>query len=311
MKIAIVRRNGLGDLLAVMPLVLLCKERFPGCHVTLFVDQRNAPLLPYLRGFDEVVIIEPSKNKYVSLLKTILKNRHREFDWVISARPTPMQWLNLFLRGLKTSRRRAVVDKSWHSRWINEPIQYEPHLQRHQMVKSLRLLDPSFEEVQSHLKPQLHVKPSRQFDQPTLLISVSNHRIGSQLDSDKIAHHLNRAFEKYPFQVILNCEPSDLKRAEKVGEMLRMKYEIIPTPDFDQFMGLLASVDGSWTGDGGIMHLMGAFDKPQLVLFGKTELWEWAPLSKKAICIRHPANVNLIEKDVIQKGVEDLICELR
>ena len=102
MKIAIVRRNGLGDLLAVMPLVKLCKEKHPGCHVTLFVDHRNAPLLPYLEGFDEAIVIEPSKNKYISLLKTLLKNRHRSFDLVISARPTPMQWLNLFLAGLKT-----------------------------------------------------------------------------------------------------------------------------------------------------------------------------------------------------------------
>ncbi|MGH2613123.1 MAG: glycosyltransferase family 9 protein, partial [Rhabdochlamydiaceae bacterium] len=67
----------------------------------------------------------------------------------------------------------------------------------------------------------------------------------------------------------------------------------------------------SWTGDGGVMHLMGALDKPQLVLFGKTPLWEWAPLSKKAICVWHPENVNLIPEHEIQEGLDRLFYELR
>lgn len=311
MRIAIVRRNGLGDLLAVMPLVTLCKERYPGCHLTLFVDRRNAPLLPYLKGIDQAVIMEYSRNKYLSLIKTIWKNRKHEFDLVISARPTPMRWLNLFLGGLKATRKRAVVESGWGTQWINEPQPYEPHIQRHQMVKTLRLLDPSIETVPEHLKPTLSIKHRSMFDQPTLLISVSNHRVGSQLDSDKIAYHLNTAFEKKPFQVVINCEPKDWARAEQVATRLKMKCEMIPTSSFDEFMTLLASVHGSWTGDGGIMHLMGALNKPQLVLFGKTEIWEWAPLSEKAICLRHPENVNLISQHEIQQALEALIGELR
>ncbi len=310
MKIAIVRRNGLGDLLTVMPLAALCKERYPGCHITLFVDHRNAPLLPYLRGFDKAIVIEPLKNKYISLFKTLWKNRHRRFDLVISARPTPMQWLNLFLAGLKSTRRRAVVDGSWHSKWINEPLQPEKK-EQHQMLKCLKILDPSLEEVPAHLMPTLHIKKNRSFSEKTILVSVTNHRIGSQLDSDKIAKYLNRALEKKPFQVVLNCEPKDIARAQDLGSQLKMHYQIIPTPNFDDFMGLLASVHASWTGDGGIMHLMAALEKPQLVLFGKTPLWEWAPLSKKAICIWHPENVNLIPEHEIEQGLKRLIDELR
>ncbi len=287
MKIAIVRRNGLGDLLTAMPLVLLCKERFAGCHITLFVDHRNAPLLPYLEGVDETVIIAPSKNKYLSLLKTVWACKHRSFDLVVSARPKPMQWVNLFLRCLKTARRRAVVDSTWHSRWINEPQLYEPDICRHQMVRSLRLLDPLLEEVPSHLLPVIRAKPSRQFDQPALLVSVSNYRIGSQLDSDKIVSHLNRALEKHDFQVIINCIPKDLARARLISAGLQMKHEVIATPSFDEFMSLLASAHGCWTGDGGVMHLAAALGKPQLILFGKTELEQWAPLSNKAICLWH------------------------
>ena len=297
--------------MAVMPLVALCRERYPQSHITLFVDHRNAPLLPYLKGFDEAIVIEPSRNKYVSLIKTLWKNRHKSFDLVISARPAPMQWLNLFLAGLKSPRRRAVVHGKWHSKWINEPVFFEKESHRHQMVKSLRLLDPSIEEVPQQWMPKLEIQKKYHFDEKTLLISVSNHRIGSQLDSDKIARHLNHAFEKKSFKVVLNGEPKDRARAEEVAHLLKMKYEIILTPHFDDFMSLLASVDGSWTGDGGVMHLMGALSKPLLVLFGKTALWEWAPLDPKAICVWHPENVNLISEDEIQRGLEKLVYELR
>lgn len=159
--------------------------------------------------------------------------------------------------------------------------------------------------------PKLDVAKKYHFDEKTILISVSNHRIGSQLDSDKIAKHLNHLFEKAPFKVVLNCEPKDKVRAEEVATLLKMKYEIILTPSFDDFMGLLASVDASWTGDGGVMHLMGALNKPQLILFGKTALWEWAPLNPKVICVWHPENVNLIPEEEIQRGLEKLIYELR
>lgn len=42
MNIAIIRRNGLGDLLCTVPLVHYLKETFPDASQTLFVDARNA-----------------------------------------------------------------------------------------------------------------------------------------------------------------------------------------------------------------------------------------------------------------------------
>jgi len=311
MKIAIIRRNGLGDLVTTQPLILLCKEQYPNCHITLFVDARNKDLVPYLQGVDETVVIEPSPNKYVALGKTLWKNRHRTFDWIISARPKPMRWVNLFMGGLKALRKRAVVEGGWDSRWVDEPQKYTPDEKRHQMVKTLRILDPAIEEVPEHLLPRFQVKPTHQFGKPTLLISVSNQRVGSQLESETIARHLNQAAQNRNFHVVISCDKKDVTRAEQVAKLLTMTHEIIVTPEYPAFMGLLASVHGSWTGDGGIMHLMAALGKPQLVLFGRTELWEWAPLCSRAICLRHAANVNLLSENEIQQGLEALLNELR
>ena len=304
LKIGIIRRNGLGDLLCVMPLVSLCKARFPGSRVTLFVDSRGAPLLPYLEGVDEAVVIPSSANKYVALGKTLWSQRDQKFDILISAKPSPMKLLNLFLYALRGKKRIAYVDQSWHSRLITDPRLYDPEEERHQMVKSLRLLDPSIETVPSAFRPRLIVIPSYQFTEPTLLISVTNNRIGSTLDNDKVQQLLNQLASKKSFQVVINCEPKDNRRAQDLAKGLRVPVQVIPTATFDEFIQLIASVDGFFGGDGGIMHLMAALDKPQVVLFGGTKIWEWAPLSEKAICLGDPHNVNFIPKEEIQKALE-------
>ncbi len=307
LQIGIVRRNGLGDLLCVMPLVNLCKERFPGCRVTLFVDERGAPLLPYLQGVDQAVVLSTHSNKYASLLKAAWAHRYKKFDLVISAKPSPMKMLNLFLYLLRGKNRIAYVDKAWHSKLINQPRAYDPQEEKHQMVKSLRLLDPSFETVPLALRPRLKVKPSFKFEGPTIMVSVTNNRLGSTLDSDKTQRILNRAYHKKNFKVIINCEPIDFDRAKLLAQGLEMEAEVIPTPSFDTFVSLIASVDAFFIGDGGIMHLAAALDKPQVVLFGGTKIWEWAPLSEKAVCLSDPHNVNFIPEEIILQAVEKIL----
>ncbi|HEX2579179.1 MAG TPA: glycosyltransferase family 9 protein [Rhabdochlamydiaceae bacterium] len=304
-QIGIVRRNGLGDLLCVMPLVRLCKQRFPGCQVTLFVDERGAPLVPYLEGIDQTIVLPSLPNKYVSFLKTAWENRYKKFDLLISAKPSPMKLLNLFLYFLRGKKRIAYVDKAWHSRLINEPRPYDPKEERHQMVKSLRLLDPSFESVPAALRPRLRVSPSFQFDQKTLLVSVTNNRLGSTLDMDKTQRILNQI--KKPFKLIINCQPADFDRAKLLAKGLSIPSEVTPTPSFKTFISLIASVDAFFIGDGGIMHLAAALDKPQVVLFGGTKMWEWAPLSEKAICLGDAHNVNFIPEEAIVQAVEKII----
>ena len=302
-RIGIIRRNGLGDLLCVMPLVLLCKERYPGCHITLFVDERGAPLTPYL-PVDGVVVMVASSNKYLSLVGTLWKERRRKFDLLISAKPSPMKLVNLFLYFLSAKERIAYVDDAWHSKLINAPRVYFPGEERHQMVKSLRLLDPTLESVPTHLIPRLNVEPGYVFSEPTLFISVSNHRLGSALDIDKMQRLINRLTKR--FRVIINCIPRDVKRAELLAEGLKIPSQVIATETFDQLMSLLASVDGCFIGDGGIMHLAAALNKPQVVLFGGTKIWEWEPLSDQAICLSDPHNVNFISEEKIQEALEKL-----
>ncbi|KMJ43692.1 hypothetical protein AB204_18180, partial [Xenorhabdus khoisanae] len=48
MKIAILRRNGLGDLICTQPLIKFLQKKHPNSEISLFIDAENTELAHYL-----------------------------------------------------------------------------------------------------------------------------------------------------------------------------------------------------------------------------------------------------------------------
>lgn len=305
-EIGIVRRNGLGDVLMAIPLVLLCKQYAPQAKVTLFMDERASSLAPYLEGPDEIVVIPRQGSTYLSHSKVAWSQRKKKFDLMISAKSSPMKLMNFFLYAMRAKKRLAFVDESWHRKLINCPLPYIPNHEKHQALKTVNLLDSAMTEVPLSLYPKLRVKATLSFEKPTLLISVTNNRLGSTLDFEKYERLLNTLYKKKPFNVVINGEPQDSEKARALALRLKVPSHVMVTAHLKEFLELLASVDAVFIGDGGIMHLAAALDKKQVVLFGGTKVWEWAPLSQKAMCLADDHNVNFIPEDQILGKLDEL-----
>jgi len=157
-KIAIIRRNGLGDLLCAYPLILYLGKKYPNAKITLFVDARNYPLLGYLPPVDKVVVFPKKGNKYWNLFHKAFRYR-KEFDVAISAKTSPMKLANLFLFWLGAKKRIAYVDSSWHSKLINHPTPYHPSHARnlHQALKGLHLVAPELKAIPKECLPTLQI----------------------------------------------------------------------------------------------------------------------------------------------------------
>jgi len=76
-EIAVVRRNGLGDVLMTIPLILLCKMQAPNACLTLFIEESAVSLVPYLQGPDDVVVIPAEGGKYWNHLKAA-RNQYKK-----------------------------------------------------------------------------------------------------------------------------------------------------------------------------------------------------------------------------------------
>lgn len=291
-RIAVLRRNGYGDLICTAPLVACLKERYPGAEITLFVDERNKALVPYLFPEDKCVVIGKG-NKYFQVAKTALKQA--PFDIVIAAKPTPMKLNNVFLGLLKASHKMAVTKgKGWHESFITVKRPYKD--EGHQALRCLQIFDPTIQEIAPSWLPACTVTPlSLHLPKPILFFSLFNNRSTSQLTLERFASIANKIYRERPFSVALSAPPETAFK-----DLLEMPTEIINTPSLDSFLSLLAGVDVVLTGDGGPCHLAAALDKTQVSLFAHTPLAQWKPLSQKAVCLFDETNVNNIPSELIE-----------
>lgn len=307
-KIAIIRRNGLGDLLCAFPLVRYFQTREPGSSITLFVDQRNAPLLPYLPPIDEVVVLPGKGNKYINAWRTARRFRGA-FDLAVSAKTSPMKLMNLFLYWLKAKESIAYVDSSWHSRLVNRPLFYDPVIMKvkHQALKTLKMAAPHLDEIPKELFPTLRVPPTEKpfnLSSPVVLASATTTRPASRFNSQRYASLLNRLHEEEPISVVILGQDQDQNRARQIADRLKAPYLVHFPRNFEEFMLFLDAADLYFVGDGGIAHIGAALGKPAVVLYGETNPVEWRPLGSKTETFFHPVHVDHINDEAVYQALK-------
>ena len=144
------------DMRAMGPLVML---HMSSASITLFADQQNAAILPFLQHYDEAVVMPNRGNKYFYLARYALKYRPRKFDLVVISKGSPSRMLNLFAYLLSAGQRVAYVDDNWHGRLMNAGQLFDPKVPgtRHHALELLQLLDPSIDSVPPSLYPRFSI----------------------------------------------------------------------------------------------------------------------------------------------------------
>lgn len=302
-KIALIRRNGLGDLLCAYPLVLYLKKQNPNHHITLFLDESNAPLARYLPAIDQCVVFASGK-KYMQVLRQAWCYRRCQFDLAISMKTSPMKLMNLFLFLLGAKESIAVVDSHWSKHFVNRPIAYDPTSRghAHQALQTLHLVAPHFKSVPKELYPRI-VLPRHPIGKPILILSASTTRPASRLDLERYASLVNGWYQEHPsFRVRIMALPKDQMRAQLLASKLIMDHAIAIPRAFDEFIEHLNEGDGCFCGDGGIGHLAGALNQRALILFGESHPKQWQPLGDHIVSLQDPIHVNRLNDEIIFKA---------
>ncbi len=299
--IAIIRRNGLGDLLCTMPLLTYCRRMAPQAKITLIVEQRNAPLVPFLRGYDAVAVL-PTGNKYLSALVNGFRHWFHGVDVAISAKPTPMKLMNFSLWALRAKQRIAVVDEAWHSRLVNCPVHPSETPQGiiHQALAALRLVAPNMAEVPADLYPTLTLPsavPQPSYGEagvPLIFTSVTSTKENNTLGVEGYGTILNTLAKQRLFHVVISCEQRDQAKAQALSAKLSMPNLVVPTRSIGELLSVVNASDVALVGDGGVMHIAAALKKRVIGLFGRRTERQWHPLSDSAIWhadAEHVANI--------------------
>lgn len=294
MKIAVLRRGGVGDVICTAPLLYALFERYRDAEITLFLEERGYGIAPYLipPHFASRVrfCLITKGNKYFQVLKKAIFRRNY-FDLAISAKTTPMKLNDFFLRALNAKVSMAVSD----SKKISYPR--APQKSGHQALRALKIFDPSFQEIPTRFYPKIHLREeniSIDLPRPILLFSLSNRRETSQLHWQRFAKIAN----SLPFSVLINSvcvSPA----AEALQRSLEVPSQILPTPQMADLLRAIQGVDVVLTGDGGLGHITAALFKPMVALYACTPLELWRPLGS-AECLFDYNDVNQIDVERIR-----------
>ncbi|WP_167376284.1 glycosyltransferase family 9 protein [Xenorhabdus vietnamensis] len=313
MKIAILRRNGLGDLICTQPLIKFLQKKYPNAEISLFIDAGNAELAHYLCPSMNVHII-PKGNKYLSIFRTALKFRREQFDIAISSKPTPMKLNNLFLWLLGAKKRYAVVtSKHWHSKLINYPVKQEQVSGYHQALKALRIFSPIENKLSPAFFPCMKLKNKLQAVEhqfPMILFSVSNNRKNSLINNERLTLIANKILENYPdAKFVISSYKQNIPLAEDLRVRIGKNSEVVVSDSLNSFLALLNSMTLIIVGDGGICHLAAALQKKLIAFYGVTMPKNWAPLATEDKCITFydPDDVNNIDLDAVYPAILSLL----
>jgi len=294
-----------------MPLVTYCREVCPDAQITVIADQRNAPLLPYLTGFDQSSIL-PRGNKYLALLRTGMKHWWPRLDIAIAAKTSPSR-LNCFTPWAFWAKNRvAVTHPSLARYFVNRPVspQLIPEGTLHQALATLKLIAPDMHKIPRRLYPKLTLSDYIELphgSSPWLFVSMTNNRETSSLGVEGHSTLLSKLAKNHDFRVVISCEERDLGKAKRLQQQLKMESILRPTHSIHELIMLLNAVDAVFVGDGGIMHLAAALNKPQTVLFGRDIVTQWRPLSDAAECLSSIEHVQKIPQDHILDSLSRVI----
>lgn len=291
MKIAILRRNGLGDLICTQPLIKFLQKKYPHAEISLFIESYNYELAKCLCSESNIDInILPQGNKYFSIVRTALKFRKKAFDIAISAKPSPMKLNNLFLWLLGAKKRYAVVsDQSWHYKLINYPTNQEDVNGYHQALKVLKTFSLDEQYLSPDLFPTITLDNTltlKHGKKPLILFSVSNNRKSSLIKNENLTFLAKKISEKYPMaEFIISALPNDTHLAEDLMLRIKKNCKIVTCDSLNSFLSLLSEMTLIIVGDGGICHLAAALNKKLVALYGVINPENWSPLAKKNRCI--------------------------
>ncbi len=313
-NIALFVRSAYGDLLMVDPLIKLIKQINSNAKITLFVEEKNSQLVPFMHDINYYYCIPSSGNKYLNFISIGLKYRKNKYDLCISSKTGTGTANGFFPFILGAKIRVSYVPKKyrWTDKLINFPVDFTQSIynNNHYALGVLGLIVKSLpQSIPSDLYPTLKIpKKKRRYSSTIrIFLSVTNTRKSCQINNSLTSDILNKLSEKYTIKVYISTMEKDVDQAINLKNQLAMSSNIYITPTLEKFISLINLVDLCFIGEGGAMHIAAALDIRQVVLFGATSTRTWGPLSDKATVLSDKSNVNNISKNKITNALTNQI----
>lgn len=307
MKILVVRRDNIGDLICTTPLLAALRRRHPEAWIGALVNSYNAPVLDRNPDIDEVFAyrklkhLDAGESALAALRKRVgmlWRLRQMGLDAVVLATPGLATRGLTLARWLNAGKIAGFDDGSARTAALDLRIELAPLAGRHEVEQVFALAKLFGIEGDS---PALVLVPDpgeiekarALFDaQATcrrIAVHISARRRAQRWPAERFAELLRSLSSEHRAQAMLLWSPGptdhpqhpgdDHKAAEVLHAVGPGRAAVIPYPTatLPSLIGALAACDEVICSDGGAMHLAAALGKPIVALFGDSPVERWRP----------------------------------
>jgi len=305
-KILVVRRDNIGDLICSTPFFAALRRRHPEAWIGALVNSYNAPVLDRNPDINEVFAYQKLKHldaggSALAALRTragmLWRLRQMRLDVVVLATP------GLATRGLTLARLLSPEkiagfdDGSARTAALDLRVALAPLIGQHEVQQVFALaglfgvegeppalvLVPDPREVES-ARAKFGANAGRR-----IAVHISARRRKQRWPAERFAQLLRRLSEEHRARAMLLWSPGppdhpqhpgdDHKAAEVLQAMGPDRAGVIPYPTatLASLIGAIAACDEVICSDGGAMHVAAALRKSIVALFGDSPVERWRP----------------------------------
>ncbi len=338
LRILLIRRDNIGDLICTTPLLRALREHFPKAAISILVSSYNAEVLTGNRDIDQTFVFLKRRhdNHGYHPLTVIWKRwqlnrflRHQNFDYILLANGG---WRYARkLRGKVTIGFEEKNLPSSHQPDLVIPRESTDSVEEHEVSKLSRLgavlgvpreksLGPT------HLFPQEKLLEEEQRRLSEAGWNPHKKTIGVHLSArcetrvwpeDYFINLLKKIILSDDCQILLfwspglqnnPIHPGDDEKALRVLNALKSPQVFqAPTTTISKLVVSISLVDQMICSDGGAMHIAAALKKPILAFFGIGSIESWHPWKTPHIALRSSSG---LAKDISPEKAFEKFLEL-
>lgn len=337
LKIIVIRRDNIGDLVCTTPLFTALRARFPEAHVSALVNSYNLDVLAGNPHIDRVYAYTKAKHRapgesaigvYLARLRLFLHLRREHFDYAIIA---GAHFLPRALRLARMLNPKHIVGfteaNKPASKHIDIGVPYTLAQPLHETEDIFRLLAPlgitgtppplcviADPDAARAVAEKLDILSS---SRPTIAVHISARKPTQRWAAENFVQLMQALHQQTGARFILLWSPGaennplhpgdDAKAAAIMQGLQGLPCLAYPTHTLRELIAALSLADSVICSDGGAMHLAAALQKPIVCLFGRSDAKRWYPWGVAHKVLQAPSHE---VRDIAPQEVAQTYCQL-
>ncbi|MBU1236411.1 MAG: glycosyltransferase family 9 protein [Gammaproteobacteria bacterium] len=314
MRLLVIRRDNIGDLLCTTPLVTALRQRYPGAWIGVLTNSYAAPALAGNPDIDDILVYE--KGKHLPTVRARLVALACRIGLIFRLRRLRIDIALLPASGSQLSAERfAALSGAARVIRADDAPAAGPHEAEMSFRCAAQLGIDGPPPAMTLARPPATEVALPAGTGPLIGLHISARKVPQRWPVARFAELAHRLHAEAGARFLLFWAPGaaddpmhpgdDDKAADLAARMDGLPFAAMPTHRLEELIAGLSLCDTVICSDGGAMHIAAALGKPIVCFFGNSDAARWRPWG-----VRHEL-LQPESHDVTDVGVEEALLAYR